>query len=440
MSIRSFTVCSRLLRPRYEVPKKSGPRSIKVDEELLGTITSEISENCPVTAGGIIRGDGGETFEAVRKIGWGVNSTVWVGRDCSAKACPKYVALKILNKYATHEHDESSGKKTSELKILLRTYIGKEPDHRPQKPLYREQGLKDPPHPGWFRVSGCLGFFSCENNPQHFVIVFPLYGENMKEFMCDEPNKRLTAPLVKKVAKDTLLALDYIHSYCGIIHCDVKPENILVDFNIGNDVDDLFEIIMKKEPNAGRQGYAASLWLPHHILENPRVVLSDFSHASWNDLIERSPVTLGSAALRAPELIWGFAYGTPIDIWAFGCTIFELLTGKPLFRFPDSRTPNEFDEEPRYHLNLMQALAGEPYFPAAREGTPMIGKDFINSDGWIKSPTGGSTLNELVSKDVPDDVEDKDKFEAFLRRCLKLDPRQRASASELLNDPWLADD
>ncbi|OCB91789.1 hypothetical protein A7U60_g933 [Sanghuangporus baumii] len=221
---------------------------------------------------------------------------------------------------------------------------------------------------------------------------------------------------------------------------DIKPENVLVNFNIGNDVDDLFEAVMKKEPNAGRQGRAASLWLPHHILENPRFVLSDFSHASWKDLIERSPLTLGSAALRAPELIWGFAYGTPIDIWAFGCTIFELLTGKPLFRFPDSRSPNELSEEPRYHLSLMQALAGEPYFPAAREGTPTIGNDFVDSDGWIKSPMGGSTLNDLVSKDVPDDVEDKEKFEAFLRRCLRLDPRQRASASELLNDPWLADD
>ncbi|KAL5476658.1 hypothetical protein ACEPAI_2844 [Sanghuangporus weigelae] len=418
---------------------ETGLRTTKVDEELLG---SDTSRYYPVSVGSIIRGDEGETFEAVRKLGWGVNSTVWVGRDCSDKACPKYVALKILNKYATHEHDESSGKKTSELKILLRTYIGKEPDHRPQKPLYREQGLAGrPPHPGWLRVSGCLGFFSCENNPQHFVIVFPLYGENMKEFMCGEPNKRLTAPLAKKVAKDTLLALDYLHSHCAIIHCDVKPENILVDFNIGNDVDDLFEAIMKKEPNAGRQGHAASLWLPHHIIEKKlRVVLADFSHASWNDLIERSPVTLGSAALRAPELIWGFAYGTPIDIWAFGCTIFELLTGKPLFRFSDSRSPNEFDEEPRYHLNLMQVLSGEPYFPAAREGTPTIGNDFIDSDGWIKSSMGGSTLNELVSKDVPDDVEDKDKFEAFLRRCLRLDPRQRASASELLNDPWLTDD
>ncbi|KAL5521472.1 hypothetical protein ACEPAF_2220 [Sanghuangporus sanghuang] len=416
---------------------ETGLRTTKVDEELLG---SDTSGYYPVTAGSTITGDEGETFEAVRKLGWGVNSTVWVGRDCAIEPFPKYVALKTLNRYATHEHDESSGKKTSELEILLRTYNGKEPDHRPPKLLYNEQGLASPPHPGWFRVSGYLDAFPCENS-QHLVIVFPLYGENMKEFMRGEPDKRLTAPLAKKVAKDTLLALDYLHSHCAVIHCDVKPENILVDFNIGYDLDDIFEAIMKMEPNAGRDGCAASLWFPHHrIKENFRVVLADFSHASWNDLFERSPSTVGSAALRAPELILGFAYDTAIDIWAFACTIFELLTGKPLFRFPDSRSPNELSEEPRYHLSLMQALVGEPYFPTAREGSYLARYDFIDSNGWIKSSTSGSTLNELVSKDVPDDVGDKDKFAAFLRRCLSLDPRQRASASELLNDPWLVAD
>lgn len=34
---------------------------------------------------------------------------------------------------------------------------------------------------------------------------------------------------------------------------------------------------------------------------------------------------------RAPEVILGISYGTPIDMWSFGCILAELYTGYPLF-------------------------------------------------------------------------------------------------------------
>merc|ERR1719454_555726 len=34
--------------------------------------------------------------------------------------------------------------------------------------------------------------------------------------------------IVRKVAGHTLIGLDYLHRICGIIHTDLKPENVLV--------------------------------------------------------------------------------------------------------------------------------------------------------------------------------------------------------------------
>ena len=51
---------------------------IKTDEEILG---ANEGEYCPINVGTVLKGGEGEIFEAVRKLGWGVNSTVWVGRN-----------------------------------------------------------------------------------------------------------------------------------------------------------------------------------------------------------------------------------------------------------------------------------------------------------------------------------------------------------------------
>lgn len=36
-------------------------------------------------------------------------------------------------------------------------------------------------------------------------------------------------PLVKQIAKQVLLGLDHLHRNCGIIHTDLKPENVLIE-------------------------------------------------------------------------------------------------------------------------------------------------------------------------------------------------------------------
>jgi serine/threonine-protein kinase len=91
-------------------------------------------------------------------------------------------------------------------------------------------------------------------------------------------------------------ALDHAHNH-GVVHCDVKPANILVgpDFS--------------------------------------RAVLIDFGVAySCNDDVRGQPVQVeASLPYSAPELITGQVPTDATDEYALACTAVELLTGSPPF-------------------------------------------------------------------------------------------------------------
>ena len=40
--------------------------------------------------------------------------------------------------------------------------------------------------------------------------------------------KGIPIPLVRRIAKQVLMGLDYLHRICKIIHTDLKPENVIV--------------------------------------------------------------------------------------------------------------------------------------------------------------------------------------------------------------------
>jgi serine/threonine-protein kinase SRPK3 len=68
-------------------------------------------------------------------------------------------------------------------------------------------------------------------------MVFEVSGENLLGLIKRHQNKGM--PLVKQIAKQVLLGLEYMHRCCGVIHTgaihlrfhsyqDLKPENILI--------------------------------------------------------------------------------------------------------------------------------------------------------------------------------------------------------------------
>ncbi|KAI8929499.1 kinase-like domain-containing protein [Entophlyctis helioformis] len=90
-------------------------------------------------------------------------------------------------------------------------------------------------------------------------------------------------------------SLAYIHSL-GICHRDIKPQNLLLDPNLG---------ILK---------------------------LCDFGSAKILVAGEPNVSYICSRYYRAPELIFGSTnYGVSIDVWSSGCVMAELMLGQPLF-------------------------------------------------------------------------------------------------------------
>lgn len=85
------------------------------------------------------------------------------------------------------------------------------------------------PHAGAHHVISFLDHFKHKGpNGTHVCMVFEVLGENLLGLIKRHQSKGVPAPLVKQIAKQIILGLDYMHRVCGVIHTDLKPENVLI--------------------------------------------------------------------------------------------------------------------------------------------------------------------------------------------------------------------
>ena len=59
-------------------------------------------------------------------------------------------------------------------------------------------------------------------------MVFEIMGVNLLEVIKKYEYKGVPIPLTRKIAKQCLIGLDFLHRMCNIIHTDLKPENVLL--------------------------------------------------------------------------------------------------------------------------------------------------------------------------------------------------------------------
>ena len=63
---------------------------------------------------------------------------------------------------------------------------------------------------------------------QHICMVFEVLGPNLLKFIQHYEYRGIPLPFVKKIARQILQGLFYLHDKCHIIHTDLKPENVLL--------------------------------------------------------------------------------------------------------------------------------------------------------------------------------------------------------------------
>lgn len=110
-------------------------------------------------------------------------------------------------------------------------------------------------------------------------------------------------------------AIDYMHSR-GVIHRDLKPENVLLDDQMHVKITDFGTAKLLRDPKAATSPNTArgALDLQQEIEDN------------------RATSFVGTAEYVSPELLTDKNACKASDLWAFGCIIYQLLSGRPPFK------------------------------------------------------------------------------------------------------------
>jgi len=161
-------------------------------------------------------------------------------------------------------------------------------------------------------------------------------------------------PLVERVQllREAACALGHAHGK-GVVHRDVKSENLLVD-------------------TAGR------------------VRVADFGLAAMATAgarLTRSGALVGTPVSMAPEQVDGSgAVGPPTDVWALGVVLYELLTGR-----------RPFEAESLVHL-AAQVLQSDPERPSALDTTIPPALDRVVAKALAKDPADRYPDGDAVAR------------------------------------------
>jgi len=214
----------RNLRKRRRVPRalttqqraqRIAQRNIEWVEEEPSSESAEWYSGCEhdtraYQRGGYLKVEPGQKlnkrYKIQRRLGWGHFAMVYLAKDLAYKegSGSEYVALKIQK--SSLDYQEAA---EEEIPFLNRVV----------KEMSKSAGNE--------RVVRMIdNFVAFGPYGKHYVMVFELLGLCSAELLHDF-REGIPITIVKYIMKDILNSLDFLHEKCGIVHMDIKPENVI---------------------------------------------------------------------------------------------------------------------------------------------------------------------------------------------------------------------
>lgn len=210
-------------------------------------------------------------YDLVEQIGHGGMATVFRARDTRLQ---RDVALKLLHPHL-RESAEIEARFTSEAQAVAK--------------------LRHPNIVAVFDVSD-------EDEDERYLVMELVRGITLRQLL--KTHKSLPVELAAAMMLEVAAALEHAHEE-GVIHRDVKPENVMIDMSGAG-------------PNSGADA------------EPARVKLMDFGIAKLLDAqgVTSTGQVLGSPAHMAPEQIEGCRVDKRADVFSLGVMFYETVVGK----------------------------------------------------------------------------------------------------------------
>ncbi|KAL3455143.1 kinase-like domain-containing protein [Aspergillus heterothallicus] len=342
-------------------------------------------------------------YKIAGKLGYGAYSTSWLCQDLRANN--KYIVLKVstcLPDFPTATERE------------LR--------------IYEHLSKIESSHPGQALIRGMYYSFDMHSTGgKHQCLVLQPMQMRVLEMLGTNP-KPFDMPLLKMTVRRLLLVLDFLHTEAGVIHADLKTDNLMLSLEDDDMLGD-FATSEAEDPSPRKPINESRIIYKSRKFRRPREskgyglpVLCDFGEARIGDRQESGPF-----------VIFEMPWGSPVDIWNLGALVWDLFEGEQLFG-------DIFNARGRHdafkHLALTVALIGprSSEFVRRSETTEQC---FDSGGAWIaheEEPIPKISL-EMLEKRLG--REEKTLFLAFIKSMLMWIPEERHTAKQLLKHPFL---